>query len=226
MRRLHTNVEILAENFSFSGLRVVDVGCGTGDLVRWLTQQGARVIGIDTPQMLAKAQAEPATGNERYWVGGAEALPVEDGWADLMVYFASLHHAPLDRLTDALAECSRVLKAGGEAAVVEPKAEPGSYFEITRLPEDEADMHAAVYAAIQAAPQFGLRLLKEEYFYIERSFADYEKLIHTFVEGEKRRAEIIARARKITVKMSQAAGARFDDFRFRSICRLNVLKKK
>ena len=41
------------------GERILDLGCGTGDLAKQIQEQGAEVIGIDaSPDMIAKAKAK------------------------------------------------------------------------------------------------------------------------------------------------------------------------
>jgi arsenite methyltransferase len=74
------------------GERVVDVGSGAGfDSFVAAAQVGAagRVIGIDmTTEMLAKSRATArGLGLEHveFREGLAEALPVEDGWADVVI---------------------------------------------------------------------------------------------------------------------------------------------
>lgn len=74
------------------GSRVVDVGSGAGfDSFIAATQAGptGRVIGIDmTPEMLAKSRAtaeELRFGHVEFREGLAEAVPVEDGWADVVI---------------------------------------------------------------------------------------------------------------------------------------------
>ena len=47
------------------GQRVIDLGCGIGELSRDLAQQGAHVVGVDgNPGLLASAMASHAKGCE------------------------------------------------------------------------------------------------------------------------------------------------------------------
>jgi arsenite methyltransferase len=100
------------------GERVVDVGCGAGidSLVaaKQITPDG-RVIGVDmTPSMLEKARQaaeEVRLTNVEFREGYAEALPVEDGWADVVISNGVLNLMP-DK-DAALGEMSRVLKPRG-----------------------------------------------------------------------------------------------------------------
>src|SRR5262245_4687746 len=74
------------------GERVVDVGSGAGfDSFIAASQVGptGRVVGVDmTPEMLTKSRAtieRLRLGNVEIREGLAEALPVEDGWADVVI---------------------------------------------------------------------------------------------------------------------------------------------
>ena len=100
------------------GWNVLDVGCGCG----FDSQMGAlnvgptgRVRGVDLcREMLAVAQAGlDASGltNVELIEGNVEALPVESGWADLVISNGVLNLAFCKR--SAFAEVARVLKPGG-----------------------------------------------------------------------------------------------------------------
>lgn len=104
------------------GEHVVDVGCGAGlDSLIAAQMVGAEghVIGVDmTPAMLAKARAsasETASANVTFHEGYAEALPVVDGWADVVISNGVLNLVP-DKAA-ALAEMARVLRPGGRLQI-------------------------------------------------------------------------------------------------------------
>jgi len=100
------------------GQRVVDCGSGSGvDSIvaaRLVGPMGA-VIGVDmTDGMLRKARAAAASAaarNVEFREGYLEALPVEDGWADLIISNGVLNLVP--NKAAALAEMHRVLRPGG-----------------------------------------------------------------------------------------------------------------
>jgi arsenite methyltransferase len=105
-----------------TGERVVDVGCGAGiDSLIAAKKVGpeGRVIGVDmTPAMLEKArQAANETGlaNVEFREGYAEALPVGEGWADVVISNGVLNLMP-DKAA-VLEEMSRVLKPGGRLQI-------------------------------------------------------------------------------------------------------------
>jgi arsenite methyltransferase len=104
------------------GERVVDVGCGAGiDSLIAAKKVGpvGRVIGVDmTPSMLEKAchaAHEAGLENVEFREGYAESLPVDEGWADVVISNGVLNLMP-DKDT-ALQEMCRVLKSGGRLQI-------------------------------------------------------------------------------------------------------------
>ena len=104
------------------GERVVDVGCGAGiDSLIAAKKVGpdGRIIGVDmTPSMLEKARyaaRKAGLPNVEFREGYAEALPVADGWADVVISNGVLNLMP-DKAA-ALEEMSRVLKPDGRLQI-------------------------------------------------------------------------------------------------------------
>ena len=100
------------------GERVVDVGSGAGfDSFIAATQVGptGRVIGIDmTAEMLAKSRSTADhLGFEgvEFREGLAEALPVDDGWADVVISNGAINLCADKQAV--FAEIFRVLRPGG-----------------------------------------------------------------------------------------------------------------
>jgi ubiquinone/menaquinone biosynthesis C-methylase UbiE len=226
VKKITNELEILAALESFKDKTVIDVGCGTGGMTRELALHGAKVTGIDTKGMLEKAKAASPMGVETYVPGGGEALPFEDSIADVILYFASLHHIPVGKMETALKEAHRVLKPGGVVICLEPVGREGSFFDIIRLVEDEREMQMLAYEAINMAGDFGLRNNEEYMVYIERSYEDYVSLLNKFVDDDVKRSDCLVQAREITERFSRETGVAFEDFRFKSICRVNVLVKE
>jgi ubiquinone/menaquinone biosynthesis C-methylase UbiE len=106
--------------------RVVDIGCGPGNAVRAAAGRGARVIGVDpSPVMLRLARAATRDHPNVSWSpGGAEALPVADGWATVAWSLRTVHH--WKDVTAGLAELRRVLAPSGRFVVMERRVKPGA----------------------------------------------------------------------------------------------------
>ena len=101
-----------------AGERVVDVGSGAGfDSFIAAGQVGETgfVVGVDmTPEMLAKSRATAAElgcAQVEFREGLAEALPVEDGWADAVISNGVINLCADKKAV--LEEIRRVLRPGG-----------------------------------------------------------------------------------------------------------------
>lgn len=91
-----------------SAREVLEVGCGTGLVLRKLAEHAAHAVGVDlSPGMLARARARGLDVHE----GSATALPFPDASFDAAVSFKTLPHVP--DLPRALSEMARVVRPGG-----------------------------------------------------------------------------------------------------------------
>jgi SAM-dependent methyltransferase len=89
---------------------VVELGAGTGKLTRAVAALGLRVVAVEPdPRMLAVLRGLGLDGVE----GTAEAMPFDNGVADVVLAGSALHWFDLDA---ALPEFHRVLRPGGRLA--------------------------------------------------------------------------------------------------------------
>ncbi len=100
------------------GERVVDVGAGAGFdcfVAGHLVGPGGAVVGVDmTAEMLEKSRrvaGEIGATNVEFREGYMEDLPVEDGWADVVIANGVFNLAPDKKA--AFGEAMRVLRPGG-----------------------------------------------------------------------------------------------------------------
>ncbi len=97
------------------GLRVVELGCGTGYGSAWLARRGAHCIGVDpTESQLAIAQIMQDEIGPRFPLvqASGEAVPIARASADLVFseYGAAIWADPYFWI----AEATRILRPGGE----------------------------------------------------------------------------------------------------------------
>jgi ubiquinone/menaquinone biosynthesis C-methylase UbiE len=92
---------------------VCDLGCGPGQIARYLYDQGvSTVMGVDlSPGMIAEAQR--LNPNISFRTGDMLNLPESDNsWAGIAAFY-SIIHVPREEATTALQEMHRVLQPGG-----------------------------------------------------------------------------------------------------------------
>lgn len=102
-----------------SGARVLDVGCGTGELMRRLRAKYPHAVlaGLDpVAEMLAVARGK-LSGNEDLRTGYADALPWGAGTFDVVVSCNMFHY--ISHPVEALREMGRVLRPGGSLVLTD-----------------------------------------------------------------------------------------------------------
>lgn len=127
--------------------RVVDIGCGRGDLAAALVRRGYAVTGVD-PSEAALGIARGRAPGAEFLQAGAEAIPARAGSFGAAVFLNALHHVPAPQMGPGLAEAWRLLRPGGLLVVIEPLAQ-GSFFEAMRRIDDETAVRAEARAALE-----------------------------------------------------------------------------
>jgi SAM-dependent methyltransferase len=104
----------MAEIGALSPQRVLEVGCGWGELAEWITRDtGAEVVAVDLSSRMVELARERGVEAR---VADVQQLPFADGEFDLVVAAWMLYHVPdLDR---GLRELARVLRPGGGLVAV------------------------------------------------------------------------------------------------------------
>ena len=106
------------------GQRVLEIGCGTGDLLLAAkrAQPAAAVVGLD-PDLAALARAHRKARRRGLAVqldrGYADELPYADDSVDVVLSSFMLHHVPDDQRGPATREVRRVLRPGGALHLVD-----------------------------------------------------------------------------------------------------------
>ena len=95
-----------------AGGPIADIGCGPGQVARYLHDRGAIATGIDlSPGMVAAAGA--AHPHVEFRQGNMLALPLEDNSLAAVVTFYAIIHLRPEEIGPAFREFRRVLRPGG-----------------------------------------------------------------------------------------------------------------
>jgi ubiquinone/menaquinone biosynthesis C-methylase UbiE len=110
--RAHQTTLALAASIVHQPVSVLDVGCGTGKLLRQANTYWpeAQLIGVDPAHGMIE-RAKRLTANATFSTGMAEALPLQDASVDLALSTSSFHH--WQDQAAGIREIARVLRPGG-----------------------------------------------------------------------------------------------------------------
>ena len=103
------------------GKKILDIGCGRGNLSFYLAQKGAHVVGIDLSKNFidfCKNEMKRLNLEIDFRIMNAQIPDFEDGSFDLIVGSRIVHHLPDIELF--FRECRRILKMKGHIIFIEP----------------------------------------------------------------------------------------------------------
>ena len=117
--RLEPHIADFAQFASAAGLRVLEIGVGTGaDYLEWL-KAGAVATGVDISRASleqARRRCESAGFCPELRVADAEHLPFDDNTFDIVYSYGVMHHSP--DTWQCVRQAYRVLKPGGIARMM------------------------------------------------------------------------------------------------------------
>jgi SAM-dependent methyltransferase len=88
------------------------MGCGPGQIARYLHSKGVKTMGVDLSANMV-AEAQRLNPEIHFHQGDMLSLPdADNSWGGIAAFYCIIH-IPLDQLVDALLEMKRVLKPGG-----------------------------------------------------------------------------------------------------------------
>lgn len=119
-----TSIPWLASHHDLTGLRVLEIGCGTGSSTLALAEQGALVTGMDLDTgalEVATRRLELHGLSAELRTGNAATIGVDfaDRRFDLILYFATLEHMTVPERLVSLAAAWELVDAGGSIGVIE-----------------------------------------------------------------------------------------------------------
>ena len=98
--------------------RILDVGCGNGNLFSFLSNEQYELFGIDFSENMIAEAKKSFSEKASFFVADAEELPFADNTIDIITCNASFHHYVHPNTV--LAEMKRILKDGGKLLIGDP----------------------------------------------------------------------------------------------------------
>lgn len=122
---LAESIKILMEDNNLK--TVLDVGCGTGRLVKFLNENGFEAYGCDKADQ-AVEQARRLNKKRAVIKASATSLPFENHSFDLVISISLIEHLNLNEAEKFLIEADRILKPNGFVFLITPNfSSPARY---------------------------------------------------------------------------------------------------
>lgn len=101
------------------GMRVLEVGCGTGTNLKLYQQAGCEVYGIDSSPSMVKVASKKLGEQAEIRLGDASQMPYSDGFFDLVIAMLTLHEMPSLIRFPVMDEMVRVMKQDGRLLLID-----------------------------------------------------------------------------------------------------------
>lgn len=107
------------------GDRILDIGCGTGDIVALLDD--VDYVGYDPSEEYIESARERFGDRGSFSVGSVGSVDLPAGSFDICVAKGVLHHLDDDAATELFREAARVLRPGGRLVTMDPVFTPDQH---------------------------------------------------------------------------------------------------
>ena len=106
------------------GMKVLEVGCGTGTNLRLYENAGCEVFGLDLSPAMLEVARQKLSEHADLRVANAAHMPYTDDSFDLVTAFLTLHEMPAATRTAVMAEMVRVLNPEGRLLLIDYRSGP------------------------------------------------------------------------------------------------------
>lgn len=100
-------------------LKILDVGCGTGEMLVTYAKPGCELVGIDVSPSMLDVARQKLGASARLLLEDATHMSFADGTFDLVTSMLALHEMSAENRSPVLRECRRVAKPGGHILLID-----------------------------------------------------------------------------------------------------------
>lgn len=216
----------LVETINLNNKTILELGCGNASMTKQIAQNGfdRKIIACEVDEVQHKKNLLLDIENIEFKLCGAENIDLEDESVDVIYMFKSFHHIPLELMSNALDEISRVLKSNGLIYISEPLF-AGEQNELISMFHDEKEVRQNAFNHIKdAVDNEKFKLFREIFFQSEVVYKDFE-------DFEKRQMNLTYNDNDISKELKEKIKNKFNSFNegkessFMKPFRVDILQK-
>lgn len=219
--------EILLNELSFKGKKVLDVGCGNGWFSQWASNKGGIVDAIDpSKEQIEEAKSKDINNSINFIRAGAESINDLKKLYDLIVFFNSLHHIPIDIMAKSINYCKSKISNNGKIFIIEPIAK-GKFHDFVKNIDDETKVRCEAYKVIKNCKKYRLEIIKELMYDEVKIFNSGNDCINFLSKVDDNRVSYIEENKKFLLnEFNNLSNYSNNKYQFIQPMRLNILKNK
>lgn len=216
--------EIILKEVILDNKNILDVGCGDGWFSKWCSKYNCSVDAIDPSEEQIK-YAKNKINNVNFFVAGGQDIKALKNKYNLIYFFNSLHHIPIELMETSLMESCKSLHHNGLIFIIEPIAK-GNFHEFVKNIDDETEVRNMAYLQIKDCRKFNLQIEKEIFYNEIKSFINKEDCINFLRKVDKSRGNYIdANYKYLSSEFNMLSKYNNKKYEFVQPMRLNILKK-
>tara|TARA_B100001173_G_C15817485_1_gene474723 strand:+ start:47 stop:733 length:687 start_codon:yes stop_codon:yes gene_type:complete len=219
--------KILLKEISFKDKVVLDVGCGNGWFSRWASKNGSQVDAIDPSEgQINDAKSKDYNNKVNFIKAGAENINDLTNVYNLIFFFNSLHHIPVDIMERSIECCKNKIINTGSILIIEPIAE-GNFHNFVKNIDDETKVRNEAYKVINKCEKYNLEIIKEVIYNEVKAFNSGDDCINFLSKVDENRMSYIENNKEFLLnEFNNLSNYSNSIYKFIQPMRLNILKNK
>ena len=174
METYHSDLPKIEELVRLENKRLLEVGCGDGNLTALLAHRTQEITAIDPDKSSIDAARSKVPG-VNFLVGSGENLDFTGNSFDIILFSYSLHH---QNYVDAMAEAWRVVRHDGRILIIEPNHK-GEFNRLVSIFEpQETPLLKKTFEFITSG---SFQILRQDTYGVAHSFANEDELYDYFI---------------------------------------------
>jgi len=227
MAEWNESKKILINELNLNNKKILDVGCGNGWFGFWAESNGCEVDAIDpSEKQIKEAKYKDKENKINFMLAGAENINDLNNTYDLIFFFNSLHHIPINLMEESIKYCRNKMNTNGRIIIIEPIA-AGNFHNFVKNIDDETKVRDLAYKAIKNCEKYNLKINSELLYNEVKAFSNGHECIDFLSKVDENRIDYIDNNKDFLLnKFNKLSNYNDNKYEFLQPMRLNIISNK